>query len=108
MSSYVAPLTDLKFQLRAVGGLDHVLSLPPFEGIDAETVQQILDEGGRFAGEVLAPANRAGDTTPARLENGTVRTSPGFAEAYRQFSAGGWNAVPFEAEHGGQGLPWLV
>ena len=108
MSSYVAPLTDLKFQLRAVGGLDHVLSLPPFEGIDAETVRQILDEGGRFAGEVLAPTNRAGDTTPAKLENGTVRTSPGFAEAYRQFSAGGWNAVPFEAEYGGQGLPWLV
>ena len=81
MSDYTAPLADLKFQLRAVGGLDHVLSLPKFEGVDAETVGQILDEGGRFAREVLAPTNRAGDTTPARLENGTVRTSPGFAEA---------------------------
>ncbi|MBM3548070.1 MAG: acyl-CoA dehydrogenase [Alphaproteobacteria bacterium] len=108
MADYAAPLADLEFQLRAVGGLDHVLSLPPFEAIDAETVKQILEEGGRFAGEVLAPTNRAGDLNPAKLENGQVRTSPGFAEAYRQFAAAGWNAVPFEAEYGGQGLPWLV
>ena len=108
MSDYTAPLADLDFQLRAVGGLDHVLSLPAFAGIDADTVRQILEEGGRFAGEVLAPLNRAGDLTPAKLENGAVRTSPGFADAYRQFAAAGWNAVPFEAEHGGQGLPWLV
>jgi alkylation response protein AidB-like acyl-CoA dehydrogenase len=108
MPDYAAPLADLAFQLRAVGGLDHVLSLPPFVGIDAETVDQILEEGGRFAREVLAPTNRAGDTTPARLENGQVRTSPGFVEAYKKFAEGGWNAVPFEAEYGGQGLPWLV
>jgi alkylation response protein AidB-like acyl-CoA dehydrogenase len=108
MSEYKAPLADLEFQLRAVGGMDHVLSLPPFEAVDAETVKQILEEGGRFAGEVLAPINRAGDLTPAKLENGQVRTSPGFAAAYKQFSEGGWNAVPFEAAHGGQGLPWLV
>jgi len=108
MPEYTAPLADLAFQLRAVGGLDHVLSLPPFEAVDADTVRQVLEEGGRFASEVLAPTNRAGDLTPAKLENGQVRTSPGFADAYKQFSAGGWNAVPFEAEYGGQGLPWLV
>ncbi|MBM3532762.1 MAG: acyl-CoA dehydrogenase [Alphaproteobacteria bacterium] len=108
MSEYAAPLADLEFQLRAVGGLDHVLSLPPFEGVDAETVRQILAEGGRFAGKVLSPINRAGDLTPAKLENGQVRTSPGFADAYRQFAEGGWNAVPFEPKYGGQGLPWLV
>ena len=108
MADYAAPLADIDFQLRAVGGLDHVLSLPPFGGIDAETVRHILEEGGRFAGEALAPLNRGGDMTPAKLENGQVRTSPGFADAYRQFSAGGWNSVPFDAEYGGQGLPWLV
>jgi alkylation response protein AidB-like acyl-CoA dehydrogenase len=108
MSEYAAPLADLEFQLHAVGGLDEVLALPAFEGIDAETISQVLVEGGRFAGEVLSPLNRAGDLNPARLENGVVRTSPGFAEAYRQFAAAGWNAVPFEAEYGGQGLPWLV
>jgi 3-(methylthio)propanoyl-CoA dehydrogenase len=108
MSEYAAPLQDLDFQLRVVGGLDHILTLPRFEGIDTATVRQVLEEGGRFAAEVLSPLNPAGDRTPARLENGRVRTSPGFAEAYRGFVEGGWNAVPFDPEHGGQGLPWLV
>ena len=108
MADYAAPLADLDFQLRVVAGLDHVLSLPHYGGLDADTVKQVLEEGGRFAGEVLAPLNRGGDLAPARLENGQVRTSPGFADAYKQFSAGGWNAVPFGAEYGGQGLPWVV
>jgi len=108
MSTYSAPIADLAFQLRAIGGLDRMLQLPRFAHVDAETVAQVLEEGGRFAGEVLAPLNRGGDKTPAKLENGVVRTSPGFAAAYGQFTQAGWNAVPFDEEHGGQGLPWLV
>ena len=108
MTGYTAPIADLEFQLQTIGGLDQILSLPTFEAIDAATIRQVLEEGGRFASGVLAPLNRGGDAAPARLENGAVRTSPGFAEAYRQFAEAGWNSVPFEAEHGGQGLPWLV
>ncbi|MCB2102120.1 MAG: acyl-CoA dehydrogenase, partial [Rhodobacterales bacterium] len=57
---------------------------------------------------VLAPTNRDGDLNPARLDNGVVRTSPGFKEAYAQFIEAGWNGMPFDPDFGGQGLPWLV
>ncbi len=108
MADYAAPLADLDFQLRVVAGLDHVLSLPHYGSLDADTVKQVLEEGGRFAGEVLAPLNSVGDQVHSQLENGQVRTPPGFADAYKQFAEGGWNAVPFEEEYGGQGLPWIV
>ena len=69
---------------------------------------KVLAALNELAGEVLAPLNRTGDLEGARLENGIVRTPSGFADAYRQFVAGGWNGAPFAAEHGGQDLPWAL
>jgi alkylation response protein AidB-like acyl-CoA dehydrogenase len=101
--TYQAPLDDLVFVLR------HVVGLPDLDlGIDMDEVEQVLREAGRFAGEVLAPLNRVGDLEPPLLDNGVVRTSPGFADAYRRFVAGGWNAVSGDPEHGGNGLPDML
>jgi alkylation response protein AidB-like acyl-CoA dehydrogenase len=108
MTDYVAPVADMRFAATKLAGFDEVASLPGCEDINLELVDSILEEGAKFAGEVLAPLNVVGDRQGARLENGVVRTSPGWAEAWRGFTEGGWNAVPFEPDHGGQGLPWLV
>jgi hypothetical protein len=67
-----------------------------------------LDEAGRLARDVIAPLNAVGDRTGSRLENGVVRTPPGWQEAYRAFVEGGWNSLPCEPEHGGQGMPWAL
>ncbi len=108
MSPYAAPLRDMRFVLNDVVGLDRVAALPGLDGTDGDLVAQILEEGGRLAGDVLAPLNAVGDRQHPRLENGVVRTPDGFADAYRQFAEGGWNGAPFEEEYGGMGLPWLV
>src|SRR5260221_598565 len=79
-----------------------------FAEVTPDLVQQVLGEAGRLAGEVLAPLNAGGDREGSRLENGVVTTPAGFADAYRQFTAGGWNAVPFDPAIGGQGLPWAL
>ncbi len=65
----------------------------------------MLEAAGQFSTEVLAPLNRSGDTQGARYENGRVFAPAGFADAYRQFAAGGWNSLAADPEVGGQGMP---
>ncbi len=103
--TYAAPVAQLRFALDAVAGLPGLYGKAAFPDFTADLTDAILEEGGKFAGEVLAPLNRIGDTDGARLENGVVRLPKGFAEAYGQFVEGGWNGVTGATEFGGQGLP---
>ncbi len=66
------------------------------------------EEAAKLAGNGLAPLNREGDKVGAKLENGVVRTAPGFAAIYKEFVEGGWNSLPFDPAFGGQGMPWLL
>ncbi len=108
MTDYTAPIKDMQFVLDRVVGLEKLPEHPDFGKLDIDTVSSILEPAAQLAAEVLGPINVAGDKTPARWSDGNVTTSPGFKEAYAQYRDGGWNAVPFRPEHGGQGLPWLV
>ncbi len=108
MTDYSAPIADIRFAAIELAGFDEVAALPGGEDLSVELLDSIFEEAGRFAGGVLSPLNRVGDTQGSRLENGVVRTPDGWAEAYRAFVDGGWNAVPFDPDYGGQGLPWLV
>ena len=108
MIQYKAPIKDMLFVLRELAGLDQVASLPGCEDVGEELVRQILEENGRFSSEVLAPLNQSGDQEGAVLKDGAVTTPKGFKDAYRQFVEGGWNALQFPAQYGGQGLPKLV
>ncbi len=99
MSDYAPPVEEMLTMLFDVHGFAH-------PDIDRETAKSILEEAAKLASEVLAPLNHPGDKAGAKFDSGTVTTAPGFKEAYRQYCAGGWNAVPFDPEYGGQGLPW--
>jgi len=108
MTPYVAPLTDMKFAATRLAGFDDIAKLPGGDELSDDLLNAIFEEGGKFASGVLAPLYRVGDTQGSHLKNGTVRTPDGWKDAYTQFAEGGWNAVPFDPEYGGQGLPWLV
>jgi alkylation response protein AidB-like acyl-CoA dehydrogenase len=108
MSEYKAPVRDMRFVLNELAGLADVARLPGCEDVTAELVDQILEENAKFSAEVLSPLNRSGDEEGSKWAAGEVRTPKGFKEAYRQFVEGGWNALQFPAEFGGQGLPKLV
>ncbi len=108
MSEYVAPLKDIRFAMRDLAGLDEVVALPGCEEASPDVVDAVLEEASRFAGEVLSPLNRVGDTDGAKWKDTVVTTSPGFKEAYRQFVDNGWNGLGCEPEFGGQGLPKLL
>ncbi len=108
MTSYAAPLADMRFVIHELAGLEAVAALPGYGEATPDLVDAILEEAAKFGGEVLAPLNQPGDRQGCVFENGVVRTPDGFPDAYARFVEGGWNGVPFDPEYGGQGLPWLV
>jgi alkylation response protein AidB-like acyl-CoA dehydrogenase len=108
MSAYAAPLKELRFVLNELAGLGEVAKLPGYEEATPETVDAILEEASKFAVEVLDPLNYSGDQEGSNWKDGKVTTPKGFKEAYKQYREAGWPALPFDAAHGGQGLPKLV
>ncbi|MFM9971974.1 MAG: acyl-CoA dehydrogenase [Burkholderiales bacterium] len=105
MSDYLAPLTDMRFAMRYVAGVDRLTEFPAHKDFTLDSADTVLEEAAKFAGEVLAPLNSIGDRQGARFDNGKVITSPGFKEAYAQLVAGGWVALECDTALGGQGLP---
>lgn len=103
--NYRAPVRDLAFTLEAVAGMPDVAATGGFPDYDAEVARAVLEAAGQFSEEVLAPLNRIGDQKGSTYANGAVTAAPGFAEAYRQFAAGGWTGLSASPAHGGQGLP---
>jgi acyl-CoA dehydrogenase len=101
---YRAPLADFHLLLKLVGFAE-VAATERFAEATPETVEAILTEAGKLCENTLAPLNRAGDKTSARLENGVVRTPPGFVEGYREIAEGGWVGISAAPEFGGMGLP---
>ncbi len=105
---YNAPIKDMLFLVNEIIGLDRVTCLPGYEEFDADLLEAILEEAGKFASTELLTINREGDEYAAQYENGTVRTPPGFKEAYTQFIENGWTGIDANPDHGGQGLPKLL
>jgi acyl-CoA dehydrogenase len=108
MTTYRAPLRDMQFALVEVAALDAVAALPGYEDANAEVVEALLEGAAKLAAEVLAPLNQSGDQQGVALQADGVTTANGFAAAYRDFVAGGWNSIAGEPAYDGQGLPALV
>ncbi|PVH30556.1 acyl-CoA dehydrogenase [Pararhodobacter oceanensis] len=102
---YTSPVAEFRFLLDHVLAYAKLAQTETFAEADAETTDAILTELGRLCDDVMAPVNRAGDLTPAVLENGIVRTSPGFKSAYQAIAEGGWLGISADPEFGGMGLP---
>ena len=108
MSTYAAPLQDMQFVIKELVGLADITAMPDCAEVTSDVVDAILEEAGKFAAEVLDPLNRSGDKQGAQLVDGKVTPPQGFTEAYRQFTAAGWNGLSGQTEFGGQGLPHVV
>ena len=105
---YRAPVEDFAFLFDHVVGLDAVRQTERFEDASEDVTRAILEEAGKMTNDVLAPLQRAGDQTPAKLENGVVRTSPGFADGFKAVAEGGWIGMSADPEYGGMGLPMTL
>ena len=108
MGQYVAPLRDMQFVLHELLNVESELKqLPRYADIDADIINQVLEEGAKFTSKVLFPLNHSGDREGCRLDPASheVTTPKGFKEAYRQYVEAGWPALSCDPDYGGQGLP---
>ncbi len=109
MPTYKAPVRDTRFVIHEVLELQKYGNLPGFEGATPDIIDAILEEGGKFASEVVAPLNASGDAQGCtRNDDGSVTTPDGFKQAYDQFREAGWGTLSAPAEFGGQGLPHVL
>lgn len=111
MPTYTPPVRDLQFVMHEVLRIsDEYKAMPPHAEVDVDTINAVLEEGGKFASEVTFPLNISGDEEGCKLDPKTheVTTPKGFKEAYAKYVEGGWPALSADPEYGGQGLPIVV
>jgi len=105
---YVAPTRDMRFVIEELTHFDRVSTLPGCEEFSSDLIEAILEEAGKFANGVISPLNLPSDQQGAQLQGDSVKTSPGFREAYAQFVESGWNSLSGNPDFGGQGLPEVL
>ncbi len=111
MPTYTPPLRDMQFVMHELLNVTADLkTIPRHADIDVDTINAVLEEGGKFASEVIFPLNISGDTEGCAHDkvSHAVTTPKGFKEAYHKYIEGGWAALSCDPEYGGQGLPLVV
>ena len=110
MPKYTPPLRDIHFVIHELLSAEKIFaSLPAYKEVDKETLNQIIEEAGKFASEIAFPLNQVGDKEGCvRRDDGSVSTPAGFKEAYAQYVEGGWPSLSCDPGYGGQGLPQLL
>ena len=106
--TYRAPINDILLALNHGAGLQAAVKAGHYGDFDGDITAAVLEEAGKFAGDVLAPLNRVGDEHGIKLEANKVTTAPGWPDAYQRWAAAGWNAVSGPEAFGGQGLPLAI
>ncbi len=111
MPNYQAPLRDMHFVLHELLNVEHELrALPAHADMDADTINQVLEEGGKFASDIVFPLNHSGDREGCHYDAAkrSVTAPAGFKQAYQQYVAAGWPALSCDPTYGGQGLPIVL
>ena len=106
--TYQAPVGEIAFTLKHAAGLKRAIEEGLYGDLTEDVVDAVLEQAGKFATDVIAPLNRAGDLHGTPFDNGAVKMPPGWPEAYHAWISAGWNGLAAPAEWGGQGLPHAV
>ena len=105
MATYRAPVDDMMFLFEKLRDNSHYNSLEKYKEVNPDLAKDILEQAAKLTENLILPLAKAGDETPAKLENGVVRTPPGYKEAYKKFIEDGWVSLSCDTEYGGQGMP---
>lgn len=108
MAEYKAPVKEISFVINDLLNINQLTEIPDFAEATSELVDAVIEEAGKFAGEVFSPINRTGDLQHSKAKDGEVQTPEGFKQAYQLFVDSGWMSLAQDPEYGGQGLPFTV
>ena len=105
MATYTAPINDMMFLFEKLRDNPHYNALEKYKEVNPDLAKDILEQAAKLTENLVLPLAKVGDETPAKLENGVVRTPPGYKEAYKKFIEDGWVSLSCDPEYGGQGMP---
>ena len=108
MPSYTAPVEDMLFLFEKLRDNKNYNELKKYDEVTTDLVKDILDEAAKINQNLILPLAKIGDENPAVLENGVVRTPPGYKEAYQKYIEDGWTSLSCDPKYGGQGMPKTV
>ena len=108
MATYTAPINDMMFLFEKLRDNPHYNALEKYKEVNPDLVKDILEQAAKITENLILPLAKAGDETPAKFENGVVRTPPGYKEAYKKFIEDGWVSLSCDPEYGGQGMPKTI
>ena len=108
MPSYIAPVEDMMFLFNKLRNNEKYNEIEKYKEVNSELVKDILEEAAKISQNLILPLAKSGDESPPVLENGVVRTSPGYKEAYSKFIEDGWISLSCDPKYGGQGMPKTV
>ena len=108
MPSYTAPVEDMLFLFDKLRDNKNYNELKKYDEVTIDLVKDILDEAAKINQNLILPLAKIGDENPAVLENGVVRTPPGYKEAYQKYIEDGWTSLSCDPKYGGQGMPKTV
>ena len=108
MPSYIAPVEDMMFLFDKLRNNKRYNEIEKYKEVNSELVRDILEEAAKISQNLILPLAKSGDENPPILENGVVRTSPGYKEAYKKFIEDGWISLSCDPQYGGQGMPKTV
>jgi len=105
MATYSAPIDDMMFLFEKLRDNPHYNALEKYKEVNPDLAKDILEQAAKITENLILPLAKVGDETPAKLENGVVRTPPGYKEAYKKFIEDGWVSLSCDPTYGGQGMP---
>ena len=108
MATYNAPINDMMFLFEKLRNNKHYNELEKYKEVTPDLAKDILEEAAKITENLILPLAKIGDESPAKFENGVVRTPPGYKEAYRKFIEDGWISLSCDPEYGGQGMPKTI
>ena len=108
MPNYTAPLDDMMFLFDKLRNNQNYNEIEKYKEVNTELVKDILSEAAKINQNIILPLAKSGDENPTVLENGVVRTPPGYKEAYKKFIEDGWTSLSCDPKYGGQGMPKTV
>ena len=108
MTTYSAPVEDMMFLFEKLRDNKNYNELEKYKEVSPELVKDILEEAAKINQNLILPLAKIGDENPAVLENGVVRTPPGYKEAYQKYIEDGWTSLSCDPKYGGQGMPKTV
>ena len=108
MATYRAPVDDMMFLFEKLRDNSHYNSLEKYKEVNPDLAKDILEQAAKLTENLILPLAKAGDETPAKFENGVVRTPPGYKEAYKKFVEDGWVSLSCDPGYGGQGMPKTI